>query len=1014
MERNDVRRTTAVALIFMLALLTLVAVGLATNVAAVDVWTNNENSGQARWLESDDSIGPVHIWKTDDNSNVDWFKFNASEGEHVEIKFRKYTQDPRISELPGYTYYIKWDLWGPFVPGRNVYSYTYTYPRQGQPQEYHRRDTFSMTVERNLGGIYFIRVYVDPPQDEERDHAYYWLNLTVDPVLSLDTLQSYSGVMAQYDSYNVNFNFEDMYSITLDATKGAGDMVTVTLTKSQADAQVFVEAWSEIPFGLGQNDHMLNRTYFTGSTVRIEFIAPSPGTYLIKVYRRFYDHGLTDYNIGVFVTNMPVDGDNQAQFGVPIPKAQTETGMDLEMGYDTHDWYQCQIIAGDKKFHVTLDLIDPNLGDGHGIELTVYNGNGQVMWTVGNRYRFGNEWAWRDTLELPPQGTTTIFDEDEIYYVRVSVDPTITASGVSGFITRYDIIFGLANRAPVLEVPFEDLYKWDEDKGTSIELDSHFSDVDNDPMEYTIFNKTTGFVVDNNGLDNGYLNITSPTDWNGEVWWRLRAVDQGGGENHYIYVELKLRVNPVADRPMTNESLSASCVEEGSASVDLNDLFYDVDGDLGGLLTFGLFDSGITEVEVEVDPHSGVMWMVPAPDVFGTFTFDVWCYDDVEEKVMEEVELRVRPVNDVPRIVEPIPALELEEGDTVAREIDMAPYFVDVDGDDLLFTFDVPIGMRNFVSVIHKANVETESTLVIKVLDAYFYATFPINITCSDPDETMVQQDLVVDITAIPNAPEILYTPVGNPSNIDETQGLFFEVNDVLDHDLPEMGHHTYTWFLDETLLEVNTSTYTYKANYESAGRHTVEVIVTDPSRLTAGANWAFDVTNVNRKPTATITTLPTALEEGETIILSVDANDPDGDELRITWYRVSAKGDKVLGTGANVETELDPGTVTIEVQVLDPYSEKAVDVFIIEVKAIEEESNFGMLLGIIVAVAILIVIALVYVKMRSSTQTLPPEARMDIDSLDREYDPSSEQTSEYGEEYNPSPEYDEGYDRLK
>jgi hypothetical protein len=1014
MERNDVRRPTALTLILIIALLSLVAVALATNVAAVDVWTNNENSGQSRWLESDDSIGPVHIWKTDDTTNVDWFKFNASEGEHVEIKFRKYTRDPHISELPGYTYYIKWDLWGPFVPGRNVYAYTATYPRQGGPREYHMRDTFSMMVEKNLGGIYFIHVYVDPPQDEEREFAYYWLNLTVDPVLSLDTQQSYSGVMAQYNSYNVNFNFEDVYSITLDATKGAGDMVTVTITKSQADHQVFVEAWSEIPFGRGHNDHMLNRTYFTGTTIRIEFIAPSPGTYFIKVFRYFYSHGLTDYNIGVFVTSMPVDGDNQAQFGTPIPKAQTETGMDLEMGYDTHDWYQCQIVAGDKKFHVTLDLLDPNLGDGHGIELTVYSGNGQMMWTVGNRYRLGENWAWRDTLELPPQGTTTIFDEDEIYYVRVSVDPTITASGVAGFSTRYDIVFDLANRAPVLEVPFEDLYEWDEDGSTSIELDSHFSDVDGDPMEYTIFNKTTGFVVDNNGLDNGYLNITSPADWNGEVWWRLRAVDRGGGENHYINVELKLRVNPVADRPMTNESLSASCVEEGTASVDLNDLFYDVDEGRGGLLTFGLYDTGITEVDVNVDPHSGMMLMVPTPDVFGTFTFDVWCHDDLEEYIMEEVELTVRPVNDIPHIVGPIPALEMDEGDTVAREIDLEPYFVDVDGDDLLYTYDVPLGMRNFVSVIHKNNVVTENTLVIKVLDAYFYATFPINITCTDPDETTVQQDLVVDITPIPNAPEILYTPVGNPSNIDETQTLFFEVTDVLDHDLPEMGLHTYTWFLDEILLEVNTSTYIYEADYDSADRHTVEVIVTDPSGLTASANWAFDVTNVNRKPMATITTLPTALEEGETITLSVDASDPDSDELTITWYRVSAKGDKVLGTGAEITTTLDPGTVTIEVQVIDPHGEKAIDVFSIEVKAIEEESDLGMLLGIVVAVVILIVIALVYMRMRSSVHTLPPEARMDIESLDRGYDPSSEQTPDYGDEYNPSPQYDEEYDRLQ
>ncbi|NIP37297.1 MAG: hypothetical protein GWN18_20260, partial [Thermoplasmata archaeon] len=177
------RRFTAITIIFLIAVLALVAVGLATNVAAVDEWTDNEVSGDARWLESGDSIGPVHIWKRQDDVNTDWFSFNASEGQHIEIKFRKYTESPAEPGLAGYTYYIKWDLWGPYVPGRNVYSYTYTYPGQGQPREYHRRDTFSWVVDPNLGGKYFIRVYVDPPnQNPYRDHAYYWLNVTVSDV----------------------------------------------------------------------------------------------------------------------------------------------------------------------------------------------------------------------------------------------------------------------------------------------------------------------------------------------------------------------------------------------------------------------------------------------------------------------------------------------------------------------------------------------------------------------------------------------------------------------------------------------------------------------------------------------------------------------------------------------------------------------------------------------------------------------------------------------------------------
>ncbi len=1002
-------------MLVLLAVLALVVVGLATNVAAIDTWTNNEDSGSARWLDSGDSIGPVHIWKRQDDVNVDWFKFNASEGEHIEIKFRKYTENPQISELPAYTYYIKWDLWGPYVPGRNVYSYTYTYPGQGQPREYHRRDTYSDMVDTNLGGIYYIRVFVDPPnQNPYRDHAYYWLNVTVSDVDSMDSQLTYHGEMAQYDSNTVDFNFEDYYTINLNANSAGGDMLTVTLIKTVADHQVFVEAWSEIPFGLGQNEHMLNRTYYTGDRVSIQFTAPHSGLYYLRVYRYFYSHGTCDYTISVLKGSGLLEGDDVAVDGTPVPKRMSMGPKTLEMGYDTHDWFACDIKDGDKVFGVTLNINDPDLGDGHGLEMVVYNDAGQVMWSAGNRYVVGQDVSWRNTLVLPPAGTTTVFDRDQIYYVRVSIDPTISSSALTGFTTSYTIDFKLANRAPVLEVPFEDLYQWDEDGSKSIELNSHFSDMDGDGMEYTVFNKTAGFVVDNDGLDNGWLNITSPPNWNGEVWWRLRAVDEGQGESHYIYVDLRLRVNPVADRPLANESLSSVCDEETSATVDLDDLFYDVDDGPGGVLTFGYFDSGITEVAVTVDPHSGQMDMVPGPDVFGTFTFDVWCYDNVDEKVMAEVELTVRPINDIPRIVSPITPLEMDEGDVTAREVDLAPYFVDVDGDDLLYTFEVPFQYRNYVSVIHRNNVLTESVLVVKVLDPYFYATVDINITATDPDETFVQQDLRLDVTAVPNAPEILYTPVGNPSSIDETQSLVFEVTDVLDHDEPEMGHHTFTWFLDDVTQGENSTKYTYKADYTSAGTHTIDVIVTDPYGLTAEASWTFQVTNVNRKPTATITTIPTALTEDDKIILSVDAVDPDGGDLTITWY-LSSKNDKILGSGSPVETKLPAGTHTIEVEVIDEGGEKAVDSFSIKVTAVEEEAGFGMILAIVVVVVIVIVVALALMKMRGGASAIPPEAKMDLDSLEKEYDPSAGRTPDYGDEYNPMPQYDQdSYDRLQ
>jgi hypothetical protein len=114
------------------------------------------------------------------------------------------------------------------------------------------------------------------------------------------------------------------------------------------------------------------------------------------------------------------------------------------------------------------------------------------------------------------------------------------------------------------------------------------------------------------------------------------------------------------------------------------------------------------------------------------------------------------------------------------------------------------------------------------------------------------------------------------------------------------------------------------------------------------------------------------------------------------------------------LETKLPAGTQTIEVEVLDSGGEKAVDTFSIKITAVEEESNFGMLLGIIVAVVVVVIVVLALMKMRGRSG-ISPEASMDLDSLEQDFSPATESTPDYGEEYNPMPQYsDDQYDRLQ
>jgi len=298
-----------------------------------------------------------------------------------------------------------------------------------------------------------------------------------------------------------------------------------------------------------------------------------------------------------------------------------------------------------------------------------------------------------------------------------------------------------------------------------------------------------------------------------------------------------------------------------------------------------------------------------------------------------------------------------------------------------------------------------------------------LNITAKDGDNTIVKQDLTIVIVNVPNAPVISVTPANVQSDIDEMQTATFVVTDLVDEDELEFGLHDFTWYLDEVIVlqEVGAlSSYVYRSDYESSGPHTVRLVVVDPTGLgpTTQPSWTFNVRNVNRQPTADITTMATSMTEDDKIVLSVDAVDPDGDTVEITWYLILADQDKILGVGNDLEVKLPSGTQKIDVEVTDGKGGKATDSFSQEVKAVEEESAIsGMMLGIIIIVVVVVVVAFMLLKMKGKPSRVAPEAKMDLESLQKDYDPTQGRGGDTGStngEYNPRPTDNSDYEELR
>jgi len=138
-----------------------------------------------------------------------------------------------------------------------------------------------------------------------------------------------------------------------------------------------------------------------------------------------------------------------------------------------------------------------------------------------------------------------------------------------------------------------------------------------------------------------------------------------------------------------------------------------------------------------------------------------------------------------------------------------------------------------------------------------------------------------IPITVINRAPVIeSSSPLTNPTITEELSQIF-----TVTASDPDKDSITIRWYLNNSLITTGWS-YTFIANYTSAGWYNVKVVVSD-GELSAEHSWILTVTNVDRYPiidSYSPLTNPMITEE-ETQVFTVSASDPDYDQLTISWY---------------------------------------------------------------------------------------------------------------------------------
>ncbi len=445
----------------------------------------------------------------------------------------------------------------------------------------------------------------------------------------------------------------------------------------------------------------------------------------------------------------------------------------------------------------------------------------------------------------------------------------------------------------------------------SVNIGGSFSDPDGDTLTYAVASSDTTVAAVNLS---GVTVIITPIAI-GTATATATATDPDGASGTQSFT---VRVNQTNVSLIPSGSIGGITLTAGGGAAELNvaNHFTSLTGDT---LTYATSSSDTTVATVSL---SGTQLSI-TPIAAGTAKVQIIAADSTGTSATQTVSVVVNPQpNRAPVTVSSIGSVTVtERGD--AKEINLANYFSDPDGDALTYTATSSITGKATVSV-------TDSTATIAPVAE---GTATVTVKAADPDGLSATQTIAVTIDPAPNeAPTFSSsatfsvaentTTVGTviATDIDSSDSITaYAITDGEDKELFRIAAATgVLHFNDAPNFEKPTST---------SGNNEYIVMVQATSgkgdrALTAEQTLTVTVTNVNEKPTAVKEFAAVLVIYGgtsENVNMASHFSDPDGDALHY-----SAKSDdtskatvSVSGSVATI-TPVGLGTATITVTASD------------------------------------------------------------------------------------------------
>jgi PKD repeat protein len=355
------------------------------------------------------------------------------------------------------------------------------------------------------------------------------------------------------------------------------------------------------------------------------------------------------------------------------------------------------------------------------------------------------------------------------------------------------------------------------------------------------------------------------------------------------YIEL-LNSQPVIQNQIIDFSFDEDTAD---TSIDLNNVFDDMDLPYGDELTYSY--DGNTNIQISI--VNGLVTLTPTSEWFGTESITFTATDDEMMFASDVVTITVDPVNDPP-ILNISGTFEADE-DLPSVAYDFTDYCSQTWGETDALTLSATNSVHIDVSITGFDVIFEPNTLNwYGTEDITFYLDDNVADTRSSRD--IVQQTIQVTINSIDD--EIVVTDLSNATNTagiwipdDQTINELETLNFSITATDPDGNTLEYSWELDG--IEVTTTElYDFATDYNSAGVYLITLDVTDNygTRRNGGTNrdalyyeWNVTVIDVDQLIVVDEIIPPEGnqnIDEEAIINFSIDAFDPDGNDLEYSW----------------------------------------------------------------------------------------------------------------------------------